>query len=93
MILGLLPSSCAALYVYNTHKLTGNMHKLIRLHIMSDTLRATRANEEALCATNLDCLRRATKIHGDILYPMLFSLHVCIAGPAGGGWREVVGVS
>ena len=34
------------------------------------TLRATRANEEALCATNLDCLRRATKIHGDILYPM-----------------------
>ena len=24
----------------------------------------------SLCATNLDCLRRATKIHGDILYPM-----------------------
>ena len=24
------------------------------------------ANEEALRATNLDCLRRATKIHGDI---------------------------
>ena len=25
-----------------------------------------RANEEALRATNLDCLGRATKIHGDI---------------------------
>ena len=32
-----------------------------------------RANEEALRATNLDCLGRATKIHGDIFVSNAYS--------------------
>ena len=37
-----------------------------------------RANEEALLATNLDCLGRATKIHGDIFVSNAINLRLKI---------------